>query len=86
MSESGDEVVPLPHCVGSEAVDEEKRRPGFFVGLGGPTVHDGAVAEIGGGGLEACIGEGVAVAPVTRSSEAETPCHVVCVCFFFFFG
>ncbi|KAF7802800.1 uncharacterized protein G2W53_041911 [Senna tora] len=35
-------------------------------------MHVGAVAEIGGGRFQAGVGEGVVVAPVSRSSEAET--------------
>ncbi|KAF7802847.1 uncharacterized protein G2W53_041958 [Senna tora] len=35
-------------------------------------MHDGALAEVSGGRFQAVVGEGVAVAPVSRSSEAET--------------
>lgn len=48
-SEWGDEVVPLPHCVSAHAMEKEERRFGGFVGFGNPAVHDGGVAEIGGG-------------------------------------
>lgn len=78
--EGRNEVVPLPDCVGTHAVDEEEVGLGVLVGFGGPAVHDGAVAEICGRGFEARVGEGEPVAPVTRGSEAETPCcHVVVV-------
>ncbi|KAF7814599.1 hypothetical protein G2W53_028568 [Senna tora] len=70
--EQRNEVVPLPHCVGSDPVDEEYSRLGLLVRFGDPAMHDGAVAEIGGGRFQAGVGEGVVVAPVSRSSEAET--------------
>ncbi|KAF7807059.1 2,3-bisphosphoglycerate-independent phosphoglycerate mutase [Senna tora] len=47
-------------------------RLGSLVRFRDPTMHDGAVAEIGGGRFQAGVGEGVAIAPVSRSSEAET--------------
>lgn len=51
--EPGNEVpevlAVLPHGVGSEAVDEEERGFCLFVESGYPAMHDGAVAEIGGG-------------------------------------
>lgn len=49
--ERGDEVVPLPHCVGADAMDEEEGGFGWGVVFGSPAVHDGAIAQIGGGGL-----------------------------------
>lgn len=77
--ELGEEVVPLPHCVGAEAVEEDEVGPGVFVGLGGPAVHDGALAQIRGGGFEAGVGEGEAEAAVARGGEADTPRHGVLV-------
>jgi len=71
--EGGDEVVPLPRGVGSDAVDEKKGSGGVVMGLGGPTMHDGAVAEIGGCGFESGPGEGIPQVPVTPSGEAQTP-------------
>lgn len=67
----GDEVAPLPQCVGSEAVDEEQVGFGFFTGLGDPTVDDGAVAKIGDGGSKTRFGEDGAIAPVSCCGEAE---------------
>lgn len=67
------EVVPLPHCVGPEAVDEEEVGLGVLVGLGGPAVHDGAIAEVRRHGFEARVGEGEAEAAVARGSEADAP-------------
>lgn len=49
--ERGDELMPLPHCVGADPVDEEQRRLGLGVGFGDPAVHDCAFAQIGGGGF-----------------------------------
>lgn len=75
--EWGQEVVPLPHCVGAEAVEEEEVGLGVFVDLGGPAVHDGALAQIRGGGFEARVGEGEAEAAVARGGETDTPRHAV---------
>lgn len=44
------DVAPLPQCVGAEAVDEEEVWFGFFEGFGDPTMHDGAILEVGDGG------------------------------------
>ena len=52
------EVVPLPHCVGADAVDQEQGRLGSISGLRDPAVHDRAVAEVGGCGFEARGGKG----------------------------
>lgn len=50
MNETWDDVrAPLPHGVGSEAVEEEEVGSGLFSGLGYPTVDDGAVTEVGDG-------------------------------------
>ena len=66
------EVLPiLPHCVGTEAVDEKQRGLGLFMGFRHPTMHDCAVAKIGGDGAEAGIGKGVTVEPIFRCGEAE---------------
>ena len=54
-------------------VDEKKGSGGVVMGLGGPTMHDGAVAEIGGCGFESGPGEGIPQVPVTPSGEAQTP-------------
>lgn len=74
-SERGDELVPLPHCVGADAVDEEEGRFGWGGVFGDPAVDDGALAEIGGGGLEAGGGEGGAEAGVARGDQAEAHGH-----------
>lgn len=74
--EGREDVVPLPHCVGPEAVEEEEVGLGVLGGLGGPPVHDGAVAEVRGGGFEACVGEGEAEAAVARGGEADARRHV----------
>lgn len=57
--ERRNEVVPLPHCVGSDTVDEEQGRLGRRVWVWDPAVHDRAVPEIGGRGFQARLGEGV---------------------------
>lgn len=60
------ELVPvLPHCVGTEAVDEKQRGVGMFVGFGDPTMHDCAVPKISRDRREASIGEGIAVQPIS---------------------
>ncbi|GER49615.1 hypothetical protein STAS_26876 [Striga asiatica] len=73
--EGRDDVVPLPHGVGADAVDEEGGGPVGAVGFGGPAVDDGAVAEVGGGGPEAGGGEGATVAGVPGGCEAEASRH-----------
>ena len=81
MGEWGNEFVPLPHCVGSHAVDKKQSRLGLLVGFGNPAMHNRPVAEIGGCRFEAGVGEGIAEASVPPSSEAEKLTH----CFLFFF-
>ncbi|KAE7998056.1 hypothetical protein FH972_002634 [Carpinus fangiana] len=71
----GDEVGPLPHCVGSDAVDEDEVGFGGAVRLGDPAVHDCAVAEVRGGGPETRLREGMPVQPIPRGREAEALRH-----------
>lgn len=73
--EWGDEWAPLPHCVGSDSVEENERRLGVGIGtlsFGDPAMHYGSVAEISGGWFEAGVGEGVAEPPVAPGGEAQT--------------
>lgn len=46
--EWGDEVVPLPHGIGAEAMDEKEGGFNWVQGFRNPGVDDGAVAEVGG--------------------------------------
>lgn len=74
-AERGDEFVPLPHCVGADAVDEEEGGFVGFVGFGVPEMDERAVAEIGGGGLETGVAEGVPVQPILQGRQANTLDH-----------
>lgn len=59
------EMLPiLPHCIGTEAMDEKQRGLGMFVDFGDPTMHDCAIPQICSDRREACIGEGIAVEPI----------------------
>ncbi|THF98695.1 hypothetical protein TEA_026784 [Camellia sinensis var. sinensis] len=71
----GDEFVPLPQCVGADAVDEEEGGFVGFVGFGVPEMEEGAVAEIGGAGLETGVAEGVPVQPILQGRQANTLDH-----------
>lgn len=70
--EWADEFVPLPHCVCSHAMDQNQIGLSLFGGFGDPAVHDGAVAEIGGGGFKTHSGEIGTVPGFHDRSVSET--------------
>ncbi|XP_028098164.1 vegetative cell wall protein gp1-like [Camellia sinensis] len=61
--------------VGADAVDEEEGGFVGFVGFGVPEMDEGAVAEIGGAGLETGVAEGVPVQPILQGRQANTLDH-----------
>ena len=69
--ERSDEGVPLPHCVGAHAVDEEEIGPIGLVDLRDPAVDHRAVTQIGGDRFQAGGAERAPVAPVLQRREAD---------------
>lgn len=59
--EVAEEVAVLPHCIGTEAVDEEEGGFCGFVGFRNPAVDDGSTTKVGGGRVEAGVGKEIAV-------------------------
>lgn len=55
------QFAELPHCIGTEAMNENKGWLTGFVRFGYPAMHGGSIAEVGGDGAEAGDGEGMAV-------------------------
>lgn len=61
----------LPHCIGSEAVDEKKIGFDLVEFFGNPSVHDGAISEVYGNRTKAGVGKYVTVELVEGGGKAE---------------